>query len=69
MDNSALRKRYARYDRDNDGHIDFGEFSELLDELGLGYDDAQARSAFDSLDTDHNQQIDFDEFARWWVGQ
>ena len=69
MDNSALRERYDRYDRDGDGHIDLGEFSELLDELGLGYGETQARSAFESLDADHNQQIDFDEFATWWVGK
>ena len=69
MENEALRARYQSYDRDGDGHIDFTEFSALLDELGLGYTDDQTRSAFESLDADHNQQIDFDEFTEWWVGQ
>jgi len=69
MDNAALRARYDGYDHNNDGHLEFAEFSELLDELGAGYSEAQARSAFDSLDADHNGQIDFDEFASWWVGQ
>jgi len=67
MDDSALRDHYARYDRDGDGHIDFSEFSALLDELGLGYTEAQARSAFESLDGDHNGTIDFYEFKGWWT--
>ncbi|HEX3775439.1 MAG TPA: EF-hand domain-containing protein [Polyangiaceae bacterium] len=67
MDDSALRERYAGYDRDGDGYIDFGEFSALLDELGLGYSETQTRAAFDSLDVDKNGQIDFGEFKIWWV--
>lgn len=69
MDNAALRARYQSYDRDGDGHIDFPEFSDLLDALGLGYEEAQARAAFDALDADHNGQIDFAEFSEWWVGR
>jgi Ca2+-binding EF-hand superfamily protein len=69
MDNAALRARYDGYDLNGDGQLEFSEFSELLAELGAGYDEAQVRSAFESLDADHNAQIDFDEFAAWWVGQ
>ena len=69
MDNAALKARYESYDRNNDGHLEFAEFSELLDELGAGYSEPQARSAFDSIDADRNELIDFDEFAGWWVGQ
>ncbi len=69
MENEALRARYQSYDRDGDGHIDFTEFSALLDELGLGYEEAQARAAFTALDGDRNGQIDFDEFSEWWVGR
>jgi Ca2+-binding EF-hand superfamily protein len=68
MDNSALRARYDGYDRDADGRIDLAEFSALLDELGLGYEEAQSRAAFSALDADHNGQIDFAEFSEWWVG-
>ena len=69
MDNEALRARYQSYDRDGDGHIDLSEFGALLDELGLGYEDAQVRAAFSALDADHNGQIDFAEFSEWWVGR
>ena len=68
MDNSALRARYDRCDKDRDGRIDLSEFSALLDALGLGYEEAQVRAAFTALDTDQNGQIDFGEFSRWWVG-
>ncbi len=66
MDDSALRDQYASYDRDGDGHIDFNEFSALLDELGAGYTETQSRAAFDSLDADQNGSIDFGEFKQWW---
>ena len=69
MDNDALRARYAGYDRDGDGRIDFPEFSALLDALGLGYEEAQARASFSALDGDGNGQIDFAEFSEWWVGR
>ena len=69
MENTALRARFDRADANRDGRIDFQEFSALLDELGLGYEEAQVRSAFTSLDTDSNGQIDFKEFADWWVGR
>jgi Ca2+-binding EF-hand superfamily protein len=69
MDNEALRARYDGCDQDADGHIDFHEFSALLDALGLGFEEAQARAAFTDLDGDHNGQIDFAEFSEWWVGR
>ncbi|MEI9947934.1 MAG: EF-hand domain-containing protein [Pseudomonadota bacterium] len=68
MDNSALRARYDRCDRDGNGRIDLTEFSELLDALGLGYEEAQVRAAFTALDADQDGQIDFAEFSKWWVG-
>ena len=68
MENSALRARYDRCDRDGDGRISLSEFSALLDELGLGYEEAQVRAAFAALDSDQNDQIDYAEFAKWWVG-
>ena len=68
MDDTALRARYQSYDQNGDGQLELLEFGQLLDALGAGYESAQVRSAFESLDADHNGSIDFAEFARWWVG-
>lgn len=68
MDDSALRARYDGYDRNADGRLELAEFAQLLDELGAGYEQAQVRSAFESLDANHDGLIDFPEFSGWWVG-
>jgi len=68
MANSALRARFDRYDSDGNGKLELGEFSTLLDALGLGYEEAQVRAAFTALDADHDGQIGFAEFSDWWVG-
>lgn len=68
MDDSALRARYDGYDHDADGRLELGEFAQLLDELGAGYEPAQIKSAFESLDANGDGVIDFAEFSSWWVG-
>lgn len=68
MDDSALRARYDGYDQNGDGRLELAEFAQLLNELGAGYEDAQVKSAFESLDADHDGAIDFQEFSGWWVG-
>jgi Ca2+-binding EF-hand superfamily protein len=67
-DDSALKARFDSYDRDGNGRIDAAEFGELLDELGAGYDTQQVSAAFEAVDIDHDDQIEFPEFAEWWVG-
>ena len=68
MDNAALRARFDGYDQNGDGQLELDEFGQLLDELGAGYEEAQVRAAFASLDADQNGSIDFEEFSGWWVG-
>ena len=68
MDNSALRARYDRCDKDGNGRIDLAEFTALLGELGLGYEEAQVRAAFTAVDADQDGQVSFAEFSKWWLG-
>jgi len=69
MENSALRARSDRYDGARNAGIDLNEFSALLEALGVGSEEAQVRAAFAEVDTDHDGQIDFDEFSEWWGGR
>ncbi|HKO47227.1 MAG TPA: EF-hand domain-containing protein [Polyangiaceae bacterium] len=68
MENSALRARFDRCDKDGNGRIDLTEFAALLSALGLGYEEAQVQAAFTALDKDQDGQIDFAEFSKWWLG-
>ena len=67
MDDSALRERFDGYDKNGDGRLEPSEFAQLLDELGAGYEEAQVKSAFESLDADHDGAIGFAEFSSWWA--
>ena len=66
MDTPKLSARFERVDRDGNGKIDVSEFGQMLDELGLGYSDAQVRAAFESVDVNGSGLVDYDEFSRWW---
>ncbi|MEO7034375.1 MAG: EF-hand domain-containing protein [Polyangiaceae bacterium] len=67
MDDSALRARFDGYDKNGDGRLELSEFAQLLDELGAGYEAAQVKSAFESLDADQDGVMGFAEFSGWWV--
>jgi Ca2+-binding EF-hand superfamily protein len=66
MGNNELISNFKHFDRDGNGQIDFGEFSELLDALGAGMSDEQKRIGFEAIDTNGNKKIEYDEFAAWW---
>lgn len=69
MSEDPLRDRFDRFDRDQDGKIDQAELGLLLDELGVGFGEAQVRATFLSLDEDSSGVIDFDEFRDWWTSR
>jgi Ca2+-binding EF-hand superfamily protein len=53
-------------DLDGDQHIDFTEYSKLLDNLGADMSPAQRRNHFNTIDTNRDGAIDRKEFLRWW---
>jgi calmodulin/calcium-binding protein CML/plastin-2 len=61
-----LKEAFDFSDRDGNGKIDLLEFISLLEDFGVSIDTAQAQSGFETLDTDDDGMIDFDEFAAWW---
>jgi Ca2+-binding EF-hand superfamily protein len=67
MSDDPLRDRFERADTDADGRIDQAEMGRLLDELGVGFSDAQVRAAFTAIDVDGSGQIGLEEFRAWWT--
>jgi len=67
MSDDPLRDRFERIDTDSNGRIDEAELGRLLDELGVGFTDAQVHAAFTSIDVDGNGHIGLEELRAWWT--
>ena len=67
MDKRELRETFDTYDANGDGTISLLEFSRLLEALGAGMSDEELRIGFAEIDTNHSGNIDFKEFAAWWM--
>lgn len=61
-----LKEAFDYSDADSDGKINLLEFISLLEDFGVFIDTAQAQAGFETLDTDNDGFIGFDEFAEWW---
>jgi calmodulin len=64
---SELKEDFRQADSDRDGHIDFGEFQSLLENLEAGMSDDELRLGFHEIDVDRDGRIDFREFSAWWT--
>jgi len=69
MSDDPLRDRFERADGDADGKIDEAELAQLLDQLGLGFSDAQVHATFTSIDVNGSGRIELEEFRAWWTSQ
>ena len=61
-----VREAFDYNDRDEDGLIDLEEFADMLDDLEAEMSDAETRAGFRDIDTNHDGNTDFGEFA-WWA--
>ncbi len=52
------------FDRDNSNFIDINEFNELCKYMGLFLTKDQLVEIFAKSDTDHDKQIDYDQFVK-----
>lgn len=66
MEIDELKENFAHFDADGNGHIDFGEFSNLCDALESGSTEEEKRIGFGVIDTDGNGTIELEEFIAWW---
>lgn len=62
-----LRETFDYNDRDSDGRIQVGEFSEMLDELEADMSPKDIEIGFKDIDTNDDGLIDFGEFVAWWT--
>ena len=64
--NDEVRRHFDFFDDDNNGYIDFGEYRDMLEIMGLHVSDARASESFELIDTNADGQISFEEFFVWW---
>jgi len=62
-----IRETFDHFDRDGSGSIEVGEFVSLLRALGAAGEAEEVAAGLESLDTNQNGRIDFDEFVAWWT--
>lgn len=65
-DYEELENLFDLNDSDSNGSIDFGEFCQLLNDLGADMSPAELEVGFNDIDTDGSGEIEFDEFSDWW---
>jgi calmodulin len=66
LDREEILSYFKNYDNNNDGVLDFSEFSELINGLGQNVSEEKLKDGFNQVDTGNNNVINFDEFMAWW---
>lgn len=65
-DYEELENLFDLNDSDSNGSIDFGEFCQLLGDLGADMSKEELEIGFNDIDSNASGEIDFDEFSDWW---
>ncbi len=60
---------FKSYDRNDSGSIDRGEFTRLLEALGMTPGEEELGIALDVVDANHSGKISWDEFKAWWTNR
>ena len=61
-----LEELFDEVDEDGDQRLQFAEFSQLLDDLGVDMQSEELRAGFRKIDVNRDGAIDFKEFLDWW---
>jgi Ca2+-binding EF-hand superfamily protein len=62
-----LREDFRAVDADDDGLIDFAEFSGLMENLEAEMSAEELRIGFSEIDANRDGRIDLREFVAWWT--
>jgi Ca2+-binding EF-hand superfamily protein len=65
-DLARLREDFDYDDRNDDGLMQFEEFTSFLCALEASMSSEELRTGFAEIDTDHDGVIEFEEFVDWW---
>lgn len=65
-DEATLKSEFERFDTDQNGYIDEGEFGALVKSLGVELSANAVAIAFLAIDVNNNGRIEFGEFSAWW---
>ena len=69
-DYDTMLSYFTNFDSKNSGALDLNEFTSLVRHLGFhNISPEEVKKGFEKIDTDNNNQIDFDEFMAWWGDQ
>jgi Ca2+-binding EF-hand superfamily protein len=60
----GLQRKFRIMDDDGSKSINLAEFKKAMKEMNMGLSDAELRMLFDHFDTNHNSNIDFEEFIQ-----
>jgi len=63
LDKNNFRQLFQRFDANDNGSINYKEFSAVLQDLNLGIDHAGRYALAEYIDTDGSKSIDFDELS------
>lgn len=69
QDYDAMLSYFTNFDSKKNGSLDFHEFCQLIKDIGFNLSEEALKDGFDKVDTDNNNEIDFDEFMAWWGKQ
>ncbi len=61
-----IRGHFNDFDTDQNGFIDLEEFEKLLHILAPDADEDEVQRGFETIDSNHDGHIDFNEFITWW---
>ena len=68
-DHEEVLEIFRVYDRDGSGTIDRGEFTRLLEALGMSPGEEELSIALGVVDANRSGKISWDEFKAWWTNR
>jgi Ca2+-binding EF-hand superfamily protein len=66
---AELQEDFEFFDADQDGLLEFAEFTEFMDGLGADMTSEECRVGFQEIDSNRDGRIQFGEFFDWWTSR